>query len=59
MFPIADYVNHCLDPSVCDLLLHMAQRLIIVNICAKYLQNPFIYEEVIDRTQNIPFNKLS
>jgi hypothetical protein len=28
--------------------------LIIVNICAKYLQNPLIYEEVIDQTQNIP-----
>jgi hypothetical protein len=31
---------------------------LIVTICAKYFQNPLNYEEVIDRTQNIPYNRL-
>jgi hypothetical protein len=26
--------------------------------CGKYLQNPLIYEHVMDRTQNIPCNRL-
>jgi hypothetical protein len=29
----------------------------LINICAKYFQNPLNYEEVIDRTQNIPYNR--
>jgi hypothetical protein len=36
----------------------MTHRLIIVTICAKYLQNPLIYEKVMDRTQNIPYNRI-
>jgi hypothetical protein len=36
----------------------MTYHLIIVTICAKYFQNPLIYEEVMDRTQNIPYNRL-
>jgi hypothetical protein len=32
--------------------------LIIVTICAKYIQNPLIYEEVMYGTQNIPYNRL-
>jgi hypothetical protein len=39
-------------------VLCMTYRLIIVTICAKYFQNPLIYEEVMDRTQNIPYNRL-
>jgi hypothetical protein len=30
----------------------------IIPICAKYFQNPFKYVEVIDQTQNIPYNRL-
>jgi hypothetical protein len=33
-------------------------HLIIETICAKYFQNPLNYEEVIDWTQNIPYNRL-
>jgi hypothetical protein len=36
----------------------LTYRLIIVIFCAKYFQNPSNYEEVIDGTQNIPYNKL-
>jgi hypothetical protein len=39
-------------------VLCMTYRLIIVTICAKYFQNPLNYEEVIDRTQNIPYYRL-
>jgi hypothetical protein len=39
-------------------VLHMTYHLIIVTICAKYFQNPLIYEEVMDGTQNIPYNRL-
>jgi hypothetical protein len=39
-------------------VLCMRYRLIIVTICAKYFQNPLNYEEVIDQTQNIPYNRL-
>jgi hypothetical protein len=31
----------------------MTHHLIIVTICGKYLQNPLIYEKVMDRTQTI------
>jgi hypothetical protein len=58
MYPITEYIYLCIDLSVGDWLLHMTQRLIIDYICDKYLQNTFIYEEVIDRTQNIPNNRL-
>jgi hypothetical protein len=39
-------------------VLRMTHRLIIVTTCGKYLQNPLIYEKVMDWTQNIPFNRL-
>jgi hypothetical protein len=35
-------------------VLRMTHRLIIVTICAKYFQNPLIYEKVMDRTQKYP-----
>jgi hypothetical protein len=31
--------------------VRMTRRLIIMNICAKYFQNPFIYKKVMDRTR--------
>jgi hypothetical protein len=34
-------------------VLRMTHPLIIVTICAKYFQNPLIYEKVMDWTQNI------
>jgi hypothetical protein len=39
-------------------VLRMTYRLIIVTFCAKYFQNPLNYKEVIDWTQNIPYNGL-
>jgi hypothetical protein len=39
-------------------VLCMTYRLINITICAKYLQKPLNYVEVIDRTQNIPYNTL-
>jgi hypothetical protein len=36
----------------------MTYRLINITICTKYFQNPLNYEEVIDRTQNIPYDRL-
>jgi hypothetical protein len=39
-------------------VLRLTYRLIIVIICAKYSQNPMIYEKVMDWTQNIPYNRL-
>jgi hypothetical protein len=38
-------------------LLCMAHRLIIVNNCGKYLQNPFKDKKVMDRTRHIPSNR--
>jgi hypothetical protein len=39
-------------------VLGMTHCLIIVTICGKYLQNPLIFEKVMDQTQNIPCNRL-
>jgi hypothetical protein len=39
-------------------VLYWTYHLIIVTICAKLFQNPLNYEEVLDRTQNIPYNRL-
>jgi hypothetical protein len=44
-------------------VLYMTYCLIIITINAKYFRNPLNYEEVIDeevidRTQNIPYNRL-
>jgi hypothetical protein len=39
-------------------VLCMTYRLINITICAKYFQNPFNNVEVIDQTQNIPYNRL-
>jgi hypothetical protein len=36
----------------------MTYRLIIETICAKYFQIPLNYEEVLDWTQNKPYNRL-
>jgi hypothetical protein len=63
IYPVIDYVN-LWPPSVTftfevgDRLLCMTHRLIIVTICDKYLQNPSIYKNVMDRTRNIPCNRL-
>jgi hypothetical protein len=38
-------------------VLYLTYRLIIVIICAKLFQNLLNYEEVLDRTQYIPFNR--
>jgi hypothetical protein len=43
--------------EVGDRLLRMTHRLIIVNNCGKYLQNPFIDKKVINQTQHIPSNR--
>jgi hypothetical protein len=37
----------------------MTYCLITLAICAKYFQNPLIYEKAMDRTQNIPYNMLT
>jgi hypothetical protein len=39
-------------------VLRMTHCLIIVTICDMYFQIPLIYEKVMDRTQNIPYNRL-
>jgi hypothetical protein len=39
-------------------VLYLTYCLMIVTICAKLFQNPLNYEEVLDRTQNIPYNRL-
>jgi hypothetical protein len=39
-------------------VLRMTHCLIIVTICANYFQNPLISEKVMNRTQNIPYNRL-
>jgi hypothetical protein len=39
-------------------VLRMTHRVIIVTICAKYFLNPLIYENVMNQTQNIPYNRL-
>jgi hypothetical protein len=36
-------------------VLRMTHCLINVTICAKYFQNALIYENVMDRTQNIQY----
>jgi hypothetical protein len=38
-------------------MLRMTYHLINVTICAKSFQNPLIYGEVMDGTQNIPNNR--
>jgi hypothetical protein len=38
--------------EVGDRLLRMTHRLIIMNNCDKYLQNPFKYKKVMDRSGN-------
>jgi hypothetical protein len=59
IYHITDYVSLwplrvTLTLEVGTHVLRMTYHLIIVTICAKYFQNPLIYEEVMDRTQNIP-----
>jgi hypothetical protein len=39
-------------------VLYLTYRLIIVTFYGKLFQNPLNYEEVLDRTQNIPYNRL-
>jgi hypothetical protein len=39
-------------------VLCMTYHLINITICAKYFQNPLIYEEVMDGTQYILYNRL-
>jgi hypothetical protein len=39
-------------------VLNSVYCLIIDTICAKYFEKPLNYEEVIDRTKNIPYNRL-
>jgi hypothetical protein len=60
IYPITEYVN--LSPLSVTLtlevgtqVLRMTCHLIIVTICAKYFQNPLIYEEVMNGTHNIPY----
>ena len=36
----------------------MTRRLIMVNICAKLFQNPFMDAKVTARTRHIPYNRL-
>jgi hypothetical protein len=61
-YPVTDYVN-LWPPSVTltlevgDQLLRMTHRLIIVNNCGKYLQNPFKDKKVMDLTRHIPSNR--
>jgi hypothetical protein len=43
--------------EVGDLLLRLTCRLVIVNICAEYFQNPLINVKVMNWTQNIPYNR--
>jgi hypothetical protein len=43
--------------EVGDRLLRMTHRLIIVNNCGKYIQNPFKDKKVINRTWHIPSNR--
>jgi hypothetical protein len=38
-------------------ILSMTHHLIIVNICAKYFQNPFMDKKVMVQTRNIPLNR--
>jgi hypothetical protein len=63
IYHTTDYVNHLplrvtLTLEVGTHVLRMTYHFIIVTICVKYFQNPSIYEEVIDGTQNIPYNRL-
>jgi hypothetical protein len=63
IYRITNYVNIwplsvTLALKVGTQMLPMTYHLIIVAICAKYLQNPLIYEEVMDGIQNIPNNRL-
>jgi hypothetical protein len=63
IYPLTDYVNLwplrvSLTFEVGTHVLRMTYHLIIVTDCAKYFQNPLIYEEVMDGTQNIPYNRL-
>jgi hypothetical protein len=39
-------------------VLDLTYHLITVTICAKLFQNLLNYEEVLDRTQDIPYNRL-
>jgi hypothetical protein len=60
--PLIDYANispPCVTLTlvVGDQFLRTTHRLIIVNKCGKYLQNPFIDKKVMDRTQHIPSNR--
>jgi hypothetical protein len=61
-FFVKDYVNFwppsvTLTLDVSDRLLRMTHRLILVNNCGKYLQNPFKVKKVMDRTRHIPSNR--
>jgi hypothetical protein len=60
--PDTDYVklwapSVTLTLEVVGRLLHWTHRLIIVNNCCKYLQNPFKDKKVMDRTRHIPSNR--
>jgi hypothetical protein len=62
IYPKTDYVNLwppslTLTLEVGDQLLRMTHRLIIVNNCGKYLQNPFKDKKVMDQTRLIPSNR--
>jgi hypothetical protein len=62
IYPVKDYVNIwppsvTLTLEVSDWLLRMTHRLIIVNNCGKYLQNPFKDKKVMDWTRHIPSNR--
>jgi hypothetical protein len=53
-FPLSVILNLEVGMQV----LRMTHCLIDMTICAKYFQNALIYENVMDRTQNIPYNRL-
>jgi hypothetical protein len=62
IYPVTDCVNIwfpsvTLTLEVGDQLLRMAHHLIIVKNSGKYLQNPFKYKKVMDRTRHLPSNR--
>jgi hypothetical protein len=64
MYPITDYVNFVhlsvtLTLKLGIQVLYMTHCLILVTICANLFKYPLIYEKDMERTQNIPYNRLS
>jgi hypothetical protein len=56
-WPVLLTLSVSLTLEVGDRLMRITHRLIIVNNCGKYLQNPFKDKKVMDRTQHIPSNR--